>query len=42
VLFGRAQARRTSSLTAQIEQASAKYDYQAQLQVLKYQNGSLR
>ena len=27
---------------AQIEQASAKYDYQVQLQVLKYQNGSLR
>jgi outer membrane protein len=27
---------------AQIEQANAKYDYQVQLQVLKYQNGSLR
>ena len=27
---------------AQIEQASAKYDYQAQLQVLKYQIGNLR
>ncbi len=27
---------------AQIEQASAKYDYQTQLQVLKYQIGNLR
>lgn len=27
---------------AQIEQASAKYDYQTQLQVLKYQTGNLR